>query len=161
MILWAGAMMVTGQAVAASAPTPASVRRDVAEHGAKAVVDAMWTAGSWDRVEDGIATGSPAWIALAPVLSPGTDAGTSEGLGLSLVRALSKSPEAVLAVVDVSGRSLPRSPEVVCTASFYEGDRTDIPRYRAEAIAAVTRVHISTLAAARQACLAQLTASAR
>ena len=72
-------MTVTCQAVAAPAPTPASARRDVAEHGAKAVVDAMWTAGSWDRVEDGIASGSRAWIALAPLLSSGTDACTSEG----------------------------------------------------------------------------------
>ena len=154
-------MLAAGQAVAGPTPTPASVRRDIAEHGAKAVVDAMWTGGSWARVEDGIASGSPAWIALAPLLSTGTDAGTSEGLSLSLVRALPKAARAVLAVVDVSRRSLPRSPGVVCTASFYEGDRTDIPHYRAMAIAAVARIHAPALAAARQACLGQLKASAR
>ena len=157
----AAAVLGASQGPPAAAPTPASVGRDIAEHGAKAVVDAMWTAGSWDRVENGIASGSPAWIGLVPLLSTGTDAGTSEGLSLSLIRALPKAPEAVLAVIDASGRSYPRSPGQVCSAAFFEGDRTDVPRYRAQAIAAVTQVHTPALTAAKRACLARLRASAR
>lgn len=161
LTLCAATVLVAGEVAAAPAPTPASVRHDIAEHGAKAVVDAMRTAGSWEHVEDGIASGSQAWVGLAPLLSAGTDAGTSEGLSLSLIRALPKAPEAVLGVIDVSGRSYPRSPGQVCSATFFEGDPTNIPHYRVEAIAAVTQVRTAALAAVKRRCLAQLRASAR
>ena len=140
---------------------PDMIRHDIAEHGAKAVVDRPYKAGTWSQVEDRISAGSLDWISLAPALSDGTDAATAEGLGESLIHALPKAPAAVLAVVDLSGRPVARGVDVVCSASFYEGDPTNMPDYRVRAIEAVSRVGDPRLATERQACLERLRASAR
>lgn len=152
------ALAAASQGAVSSRLTPGAVERRIIDHGAKAVIDDLWKAGGWDQVEKGIAAGIPAWIRLAPRLSDGTDAGTSEGLGQSLIVALPKAPAAVLAVLDVNSRFGPRSPKTVCSASFYEGDPTNIPQYRARAIGALSRVGDPALASAKRACLAHLEA---
>ena len=90
--LWAAAVMVTAQVIVAPTPTSTSFRRDVVEHGARTVVDAMWAAGNWDQEKDAAASGSPAWIELPSLLSAGTNVGASEGPGSPLVRELPKMP---------------------------------------------------------------------
>ena len=153
-------LMVTEPAEAAPALTPKTVRLLITAQGPKAAVDHL-SEGAWNRVENYISAGLSAWIALVPMLSDGADAGDAEGLSQSLIYALPKVPSAVLAVIDLSGRSVPREVDAVCSASFDEGDATDVPRYRARAIAAVAHVGGPRLAEARKACLAQLRASGR
>ena len=48
-----------------------------------------------------MALGRAAYIRLAPELAPGTDAGTSEELGISLAFALPKAPMTVLQAIDL------------------------------------------------------------
>jgi hypothetical protein len=151
----------SAQAFDAPRIDPAAVERRIATHGAKTVVDELSYKGRWARIEARIAHASRVWLRLVPALAEGTDAGASEGLGQSLVEALPKAPAAVLAVVDPTGRSRPRSPGVVCGANFYEGDSTDVPHYRARAIAAVSRVRDPRLTAVRDLCLVQLRSSDR
>ncbi|MDE1918555.1 MAG: hypothetical protein KGJ57_21145 [Sphingomonadales bacterium] len=137
--------------------TPASIRMDIRRSGAKAVVERLFSSGRYDLVMSRMRSGSAAWVLLAKPLSIGTDAASSEELQQALTYALPKSPEAVLSILDASGSSVPRSPANVCSASFFEGDRTDIPAYRAEAARAVRAVRVPTLQIAKAACLKILT----
>jgi hypothetical protein len=120
----------------------------------------MYSNGEWKIVSDHIRSGEPRWVGLATALSAGTDAATSEELSNSLVYALPKAPRAVLATLDLSGRSIPRSIRQVCSASFYEGDPTNVRAYRASAIRRLRQVNDAALATAKAACLAQLRKSA-
>ena len=162
MLRLAGASLAlsTLASAAVAAPlTPGSVGSDIHARGAKAVVDDLFKSGAWENVViKAIAAGSVPWIRLAPALSEGTDAATSETLGEGLIYALPKAPEAVLSALDMSGRSIPRAPDTVCSASFYEGDPTDPRQYRLAALQAVERVSTPALTSAKRACLDELQA---
>ena len=136
---------------------PSALRAEIAHRGAKAVVDRLYASHAYeDVVIKRIRAGMVEWVLLAPALSEGTDAATSEELGDALVHALPKAPQAVLSVIDASGRSIPRSVDTVCSASFYEGDLIDPKRYQLLAIRAVQEVADPALRGARGLCLAQL-----
>jgi hypothetical protein len=141
----------------AAAITPSSVQDIIRRHGAKTAIDEMGKSGAWEKVVvPEISSGAIKWVKLAPALSDGTDAGTSEQLGQSLIYALPRSPAAVLSILDLTGQSLPRSPAMVCSASFYEGDPTDPVKYKIMARNAVSHVTDPALRAAKQACLSKL-----
>lgn len=151
------AMLTISTASAATPPlTPASIRMDIRNSGAKAVVARLFSSGHYDFVMSKIEAGSPAWVLLAKPLSSGTDAATSEELQQTLIHALPKSPRAVLAIMDTHGSSAPRSPETVCSASFFEGDRTNVAAYRSAAIKAVEAVDAPALQPVRIRCLKTL-----
>ena len=80
----------------APAPTPASIEAGIRRDGAEATIAALAKAGQWDAVADRMGTGDARWIALAPRLAPGSDAGSAEDLGISLAFSLPKNPRAVL-----------------------------------------------------------------
>jgi len=150
-----------GFAPAAHAATlsPSSLKDEIDKRGAKAVVDDLFRSGAWEAVVIAqIQAGSSPWINLAPLLSEGTDASTSEELGESLIYALPKAPEAVLSVLDLSRASIPRAPDTVCSAAFFEGDPTDPRGYKRAAIEAVSHVNTPALASAKRACLDELEA---
>jgi len=144
-------------AMLTAAITPSSVQDGIQRHGAKTVVDELVKSGAWEKVVvPEISSGATKWVMLASALSVGTDAGTSEQLGQSLIYALPRSPAAVLSVLDLTGQSPPRSPATVCSASFYEGDPTDPVKYKIMALKAVSHVADPALRAAKTACLSRL-----
>jgi hypothetical protein len=152
-------IMAVATAAVAGSLNPSALKDDIQRRGAKVVVNDLFRSGAWENVVlKEIERGSAPWIDLAPALSAGTDAATSEGLGESLIYALPKAPEAVLSVIDLSGAPGPRAPDSVCSASFYEGDPTDPRKYRIAALQAVSRVANPALKAAKSACLDELQA---
>lgn len=103
--------------------------------------------------------GDARWIALAPRLAPGTDAGTSEGLGIALAHALPRNPRAVLAVLGVAGGPVSVSAGRVCGVPFIEDTVKDLTAYRRRAARAVRGVTDPSLVRARAACLSVLAES--
>ncbi len=153
-------LSATVQAVRAAPPlSPASIEASIRQDGAKGAVDALGRSNRWQGVERRIGSGDARWIALAPKLAPGTDAGASEGLGIALAFALPRNPRAVLAVL--GSEDGPRSLTVgrVCGAPFIEDTVKDVPAYRRRAVRAVRGVWPPSLARVRAACLRTLAAS--
>lgn len=141
--------------VAAASPswTPEQVRAEVEQKGAQAFFAGLNERDA-DALFDDIGSGKTAWVALAPKLAEGADAGNAEGLGIALAEALPKNAEAVLAVtdpVDIDGHSLAVSR--VCGIPFIE---TVPPGYKAKALRAVRKVHSPQLRAIRARCVAVL-----
>ena len=142
------------RAAMAAELSPAMLRAEIAEHGAKAVVDRLWsmqverTGGGWLAVERHVASGSDEWLAVAQELAAGTDAGTTHGLIIALHYALAKNPQGVL-------RLIPRPPftvENVCS----EGNDEETPRKAARelraALLAIDQVTALELRARRDQC---------
>lgn len=154
VVLFLAAVISAPALAAAETPlNPSAIAADIKAHGADAVVTHLFTSGDYDRVLDHIDKGEAAWVALAPKLAPGTDAGTAESLVIALAFALPKNPRAVLALI--AGKDA-FPVEDVCGAPFIEGTIGDIPAYVKKARAAVSRVSDAKLAKAKAACLAQL-----
>jgi hypothetical protein len=153
-IILALALVAGTDALAATALSPEGIAQDIEANGAKAVVDRLWNSGDYDRLLDHIDKGTSAWVALAPKLAAGTDAGSSEGLTIALAYALPRNPEAVLAVLDPKNAVL--KPDMVCGAPFIEDTVKDMPRYIKRAKAAVSRVKVRSLEENKAACLAAL-----
>src|ERR1700686_361185 len=83
--------------------TPQSVELEIRTLGAKAVVDKLNSGRrprNWDLVLDRIGSGAAEGLAVAKELVPGTDAGTSTGLRVTLAKALPKNPGDVLRLID-------------------------------------------------------------
>ena len=99
--------------------------------------------------------GDARWIALAPKLAPGSDAGSAEDLGISLAFSLPKNPGAVLAALDpADGHILGASR--VCGMPFIEDTVKDRPAYKRRSIHALEEVSAPTLAQTKTACLRDL-----
>ncbi len=146
-------VMLSGGKAVAAVPGAAALKADILHHGAKAVVDRLVASNEWDEVSDRIASGRTEWVTLAPKLADGTDAGSSEELGIDLALALPKNPTVVL-------RSINDKPwreggiigvERVCGAPFIED--TEPRGYVADAVVAVGRVSGVTVAGKKAACL--------
>ncbi len=144
--------------VAAPAPNPAAVRDSIRREGAKATIADLAKADQWGAVSDRMDSGSADWITLAPLLEPGSDAGSAEDLGISLAFSLPKNPRAVLAALDPANGHVIGA-DRVCGLPFVEDTVPDLPTYRLKAIRAVQEVKDTKLASARTACLAALAAA--
>ncbi len=142
-------------------PTATRVETSIRQHGAAATIARLWGKGGWpsqwDWVIDRMGDGNAGWIALAPKLAPGSDAGSSEDLGIALAFALPKNPRAVLAALDL-GNGIVLGADRVCGAPFIEDTVKDIPAYRRRAIRAVKAVSNPHLKMAKTACLTALRA---
>ncbi len=147
------AFAISTSALAAARLTPETIAADIAAHGADNVVAKLAKTGDYDRVLDHIGKGEAQWVALAPKLAPGTDAGWAEALVISLAFALPKNPQAVLALL--IGKDAFQVDDV-CGAPFIEGTVKDVPGYIRRAKAAVAKVTDPSLQSARAACLAAL-----
>jgi hypothetical protein len=139
-------------AVAAQAEpiSAAQIGRNIHAQGARPVVQSLDRTHRFDSVLDRIASGSGAWVRLAPQLAKGTDAGDSFGLTVALAEALPKNPAAVLAVLDdgpVTGAN------VVCAVPFVEPAPGVVQTYLDKAIPAVKGVRPSAQTASVGACL--------
>lgn len=132
-----------------------TIRQRLAELGPTATVRELDGAGRWEQVTSRIGSGDARWIALAPELAKGADAGTAETLSISLADALPKSPRAVLAVLDLKRRSN-LSPERVCRAPLAQDTAERQTAYRTSALLAVASVADARLDRARDACASRL-----
>lgn len=138
-----------------ASPTAFDIRRSVADVGAEATVRSLSKDGHWNAVEAEIGTGDADWVALAPLLAPGTDAGTSEGLSISLADALPKNPRAVLAVLNVRGGDM-LGAEHVCAAPFIEDTAEHQASYKKSALRSLSGITEASLQPARVACIDRL-----
>ena len=154
--LAAAAFSTSGQAgQVASRPTPASIEASIHQHGAEATIAALAKANQWDAVADRIGGGDARWIALAPKLAPGSDAGSAEDLGIALAFSLPKNPHAVLAALDPNNGHIFGASRV-CGMPFIEDTVKDRPAYKRRALREVEKVVTPSLAKARATCLSEL-----
>ena len=150
------AMFAFGWAAqAAPSPTPASIETGVRQHGAQATIAALVKADQWDGVSDRMGTGDARWIALAPKLATGSDAGSAEDLGISLAFSLPRNPRAVLAALDPADGHVLGAGRV-CGMPFIEDTVKDRPAYKRHALRAVKTVSEPRLAKMKRACLREL-----
>jgi hypothetical protein len=103
--------------------------------------------------------GRAAYIALAPKLAEGTDAGTADDLGISLAHALPLSPNAVLRVIDPGNGSI--GVDVVCGVPFIEDTVKDLSGYIRKAKSRVGNVTTPELQSVKAACLEKLDFAAK
>lgn len=150
-------VLVAGLAVAANPPQASAIRQSVASAGAKATVEGLAKAGQWEAVTAKIGSGDAAWIALAPLLAPGADAGHAEGLGLALATALPKNVAAVLGALDPDPAGVVGASHV-CNAPFIEMPEAEEKAYVAAALAGLQAVSDPALASAKAACVGALQA---
>jgi hypothetical protein len=92
---------------------------------------------------------------LAPRLAPGTDAESSEDMGIVLARALPRNPSAVLGALDLRDGPV-LGPSRVCGVPFIEPSPAFVHSYTTRALAAVSGVRAPRLDDARKACLSAL-----
>ena len=136
--------------------TPQQLGAEIRNEGAKAVVDRLSRSGQWWTLTRHIADGSPEWIALAPALSTGTDAGTSESLKISLAYALPKATSSTLDALDAGSKYSPRSIQEVCSSPFLEDSREHERSYKLVTLAALKRIDAPRLHKIAAACADEL-----
>ena len=142
--------VMTPVADAASPPNPKQVEASIAAKGAKPTINDLVQKDQWDAVTNAISTGKSSWVALAPQLAPGADAGSAEDLGISLALALPKNGLAVLAAIDPKD-GIVMGAGRVCGRPFIEN--TEPPHYVYRALIALKGVKDSKLAQVKSACL--------
>ncbi len=141
---------------AGGALTPTELRTMIQRDGAQATVRTLSEGGTeaapnrYASVERGVASGEQAWLDIVPLIRPGTDGETGEGLTMSLSDALSKNAAGVLRLIS-SGEDAPS----ICGESATETVRSD----RDAAIKAVEAVSDPVLAQAKTSCLTALRAT--
>ncbi len=150
------ALAATTAPISLTPLTPSIVQAEIRDRGAKPVVDQLFKTEAWWQVMRNIGAGKTDWIALAPDLAAGTDAASSETLGISLAEALPKSPSAVLAVLELGGDASPLVVGNVCSAPFLEGTARHQHIYKSAALSAVSAVADPRLSNVKAACLNQL-----
>ena len=139
---------------AALTPSPQAIRTQIRHVGPKATVTRLDNDGNMDRVLDAIGTGNPQWIALAPLLAPGTDGADGEGLGIGLATALPINPSAVLRVAEPGHGVLGLLR--VCGVPFIETTPESNEAYVKRTTAALAKLTDETLRTSRDQCLARL-----
>ncbi len=144
------ALLVGTSSAIAGTPTPGQISQSIHAHGARQTVRSLDQRNQFDTVLDRIASGNAAWIAIAPALAKGTDAGNAEGLTVALAKALPKNPRSVLAVLNGGPVT---DAQAVCGLPFIEPTRQEADDYLARAIPAVTTVASSPRVPQRDACL--------
>lgn len=145
------------QVPAGAAITPQEVRTMVERDGAAATVRTLSEGGSeaapnrFAAVESGIASGDQAWLDIVPLIRPGTDGETGEGLSMSLAEAL---PRNAAGVLRASGT--PDDVTSVCDPLAFEEMTPERRTYVQSAITAVEAVSDPALQQAKASCLATL-----
>jgi hypothetical protein len=143
----------SGKAIAA-AEVAAMIERD----GPQKAVAALWGEGAdngWEAVMRGIARGEPAWLALAPAIAKGADAGASTGLAMASQDALTTNAAGALRLMSQLGDG-----GAGCTYESYEDPPEQSRAFYAAATAEVEAVTEPALQKTRDACLAQLRSGA-
>lgn len=158
------ALLASRDLILAQAPGASAVAAEIRAHGARAVVSRLIAApakpgeSAWDRLTQEIWLGRAEYIALAPKLAEGTDAGTSEDLGISLAHALPLAPASVLRAMDLKVDAV-LGLKRVCGVPFIEDTVEDLPGYVRAAKQALGKVSDAALLQAKAACLVELRAA--
>ncbi|MGE4482113.1 hypothetical protein [Acidocella sp.] len=128
---------------------------DIHQQGARSVVVQLsaGTGDQWTDVLNQISTGNNEWLEVAAALRPGTDAGTGEDLTGALAYALLKNPQGVL---PLTGGDIPL--DAVCGVPLIEPTDAQVAKWKAEALAALSRVKTASLASKVAACRADFMA---
>lgn len=142
-------------ACASESLTARQVAARIKAQGAKATIAKLAADDQWDTLAEHIVDGDPDWIALAPQLAPGSDAGSAEDLGIALAFALPKRPVEVLHAID-PGNGIVLGVDRVCGMPFIEDTVQDRGGYKRKAVEAVRAVTDAGLQDVKRACLAVL-----
>ncbi len=148
---------------AAQVPSAATLSAEIDAKGAEEVVNRLnntlpGTDGrnQWNRVTHEMWLGRAAYIELAP----GTDAGTSEDLGICLAHALPLAPATVLRATNLKNGPV-LGVSRVCGVPFIEDTLKDVPAYIRAAQTKVGAVAAPELQDVKAACLKQLDTAAK
>ena len=131
--------------------TPSAIRALLQQQDAVAVVQSL-DESSWTAFLAHVEAGDRGWIDLVPLLVAGTDAGTSEGLVVTLSRALKANPAGVLTLLAAEHYSAAD----ICADNEIEVSVFEAVRFIDEALVKVAAVLDPALSQARDACLMAL-----
>ncbi len=135
--------------------TPAEVEEMLRSQTPQQVVSALWgtddSNNRWDTVATGIARGDPAWLALAPRIAQGTDAGTSTEFGIAAGDALTTNPAGALRLLSQIEMGVG-----ACTENGIEVPAAQARVFFETAIAMVGAVNDPDLQQIKASCLAAL-----
>ena len=128
--------------------TPSAIRALLEGQDATAVVRSL-DESVWNGFLAHVEAGDRGWIDLVPLLAPGTDAGTSESLTISLSRALKSNPAGVLNVLAADHYSAAD----ICGDNDIEVSLFEAVAFIDEALVKVAAVMDPALSEMRDACL--------
>jgi hypothetical protein len=134
--------------------TPAEVTAMLQKQTPQQTVNALYGTGEnsrWATVASGIAKGDPAWLALAPQIAKGTDAGTSDDFGMAAQDALTTNPAGTLRLLTQIEMGAG-----ACGENGFEVSAEQARIYHQTAIAAVESVNDPALQQIKTECLAAL-----
>jgi hypothetical protein len=138
--------------------SPDEVRKLVEAEGADGAVRKLSSSQDpeaplpWSTVMAGIARGEPRWLAIAPLIRPGTQAGSGEEYSMALTDALTTNATGALRLMALEeGGS-----DGYCVATDYETPPEQIRAYCTAAIANLERVGEPELQGIKATCLRQL-----
>ncbi len=140
--------------------SPEWIEAEVAKHGAEDVVERLWNADRFIEITNQVAQGKDRWIAIAPIIRGGTDAGAAEILMDSMALALPKNPNAVLRAFALMHGS-PDNISKLCVSPFVEGTKEQDLSYIRRAIVALRRINTPALVKLRDSCVLSLQESRR
>jgi hypothetical protein len=136
--------------------TPDLIRAMLAKESPTAVVQAIDNGDAennpWSDVLDQIETGNQDWIDLVPLLAPGADAGTAEGLVITLSRTLKTNAPAVLKLI-ADGEFTVAD---ICIDNDVEVPITDYIAFLDKVVVTVAAALDPALRDVRNACLHQI-----
>ena len=147
--LLAGALLAVSFSASALTLDSQEVGYNIEARGARPVVAQLGKAGQFSAVENSIRLGDDNWIALAPKLAGGGNAGFKSALSAALIY----NPAAVLQALN-KGNDLPLKD--ICTAPPEVQGDTAITSFRERAARALSTVRVGDLSAPRDACIAAL-----
>lgn len=134
--------------------TPEEVAAMLRTQTPQQTVNALYGNGEnsrWDTVASGIAKGEPAWLALAPQISRGTDAGTSVDFAVAAQDALTTNPTGALRMLGQTEMSTG-----ACGENGIEVPAEQARAFHQAAIASVQSVNDPALQQIKEQCLAAL-----
>jgi hypothetical protein len=134
--------------------TPAEVLDLIGRVGPQQAVNQLNDNGQdrrWETVSSGIAKGDPAWLAIAPRIGEGTDAGTSIDFMVAVQDAVTTNPAGALRLMTQLGDGTG-----FCNEHGMEVPAAQARAYFQTAMAAVEGVADPSLQQAKAGCLAEL-----
>lgn len=142
----------------AASSDPSRVKSDLQQWPAKKVISNLKKRGEFEQILKHIDEGDAQWVALAPSLYKGTDAGDSEDIEIALATALPKNALAVLSVLSGNTAISEGQPGIdkVCGVPFIEPTDDFVKKYLKESTAALKAVNDQKLLPVAQKCLGYL-----
>jgi len=111
--------------------------QQIHDQGAKTVIASIPDAdgGEWSYIMTHIASGSPDWLNIVPIISTTGAEGWNEDISSALAMVIPKNASGVVAVIDDA--VVPRSTDAVCSMPLYQGTVAELNQYVVDAIRAL------------------------